>query len=726
MRKGFIISLLVFFSPALFFGVTFNDMSFEEFYNQEAREYVKEESNPWWNDDDIDEFEQKLKIEFSEKHSMAKEFFKSIPEDYTVTPVLHYEYNDEGDIIFPYTLNIQEDTLAVYLFDFSKDEKGLHGRAEVFFDSGKDSAIDLYFDDFYIQNDGTFASGFSYDDDEYYENCYINTNGMFINLFKSYLEKAEDGYRTVSLSPALYTEAFYDKEKDMEQVRIGKTVFDSDCRIISCDPYNEPQKIDESEWTYGAVLTSVIWISESNLFHANGSIDISSLNIHEEFNDYEIIITQKRLSIADRKEINFNYNGYPMSTRVLLLEHWRLSTDFTDIHINDRTYSLSLNFKCSSSDSDWFLDGTSKKVAEEEEFDHYLCEDDLVLEYLMDSDGLKVTFKSRFPKGAEYMDTYQFLIKPDGSMEYLYIGSSNKMFGIGNEYSNKMFGIGLTALKAEIIYWNNDTHKINIGYPTFLFPDYSMLGPVGYAFSNLRMDMDGNFEIYKDTHLPRSTTFFGKTIILNHFEFADDGIIMSGTLYIPEKLQSAIISSRVEVERLYVGYDGGIRELVSKSDNKSTSYFSESSVFVYTANGNHLEIEHTENKPECWVYLDDSKLLVSQRIFTADSDIQLKNVRFSFSTGGDADYDSIYIPGGFSITLNGMKYDVSEGKFTDIQVDGETRKCLEFTGDMRVSEDNRVPFVMDIDFDGILQRLQLEKDGKAIELKTLNRIFRLL
>ena len=724
MKRIFLLSLFVFFVPALFFGAPFTDMSYEEFYDQEAREYVREETKTWWDDDDIADFEQKSKIEFAEKHPMAKEFFKSIPVDYIVKPRLYYAYNDEGDIIFPYTLNIQKDTLDVYLFDFSKDEKGLHGRAEVYFDADDGSEIYLYFDDFYIQNDGTFVSGLSYDDDEYYENYYIASDDMEIDLFKSYLEKAEDGYRIVSLSPALYTEAFYDEENEMEQIHIGKMVFDTDCRIISCDPYNEAQKIDESEWTYGAVLTSVIWSSESNLFHANGRIDISSLNIHEEFNDYEIIITQKMLSITDRKEINFNYNGYPMSTRVLLLEHWRLSTDITDIHINDRTYPLSLYFRCSSSDSDWYLYGTSKK--EVEELEKYLCEDDLVLEYLMDSDGLKVTFKSRFPKGAEYMDTYQFLIKPDGSMEYLYIGSSNKMFGIGNEYSNKMFGIGLTALKAEIIYWNNDTHKINIGYPTLLFPDYSMLGPVGYNFTNLRMDMDGNFETTENTHLPRSTTFFGMPIYLNHFEFADDGIIMSGTLSVPEKVSSVLHTTRLEIDRLYVGYDGSIKELVSKNDKKNSYYLPGNGYFILVENGNHMEIEQTEYKPECWVYLEDCILLVSQRFFTADSDIHLKNVRINFANNEGLDYDSIYIPGGFCITLNGMKYDVTGGKIISGQTDGITTHCLEFTGKMETSGDDRVPFVMDIDFDGKLRRLQLEQDGKTIELRTFNRVLRLI
>ena len=249
MKRIFLLSLFVFFVPALFFGAPFTDMSYEEFYDQEAREYVREETKTWWDDDDIADFEQKSKIEFAEKHPMAKEFFKSIPVDYIVKPRLYYAYNDEGDIIFPYTLNIQKDTLDVYLFDFSKDEKGLHGRAEVYFDADDGSEIYLYFDDFYIQNDGTFVSGLSYDDDEYYENYYIASDDMEIDLFKSYLEKAEDGYRIVSLSPALYTEAFYDEENEMEQIHIGKMVFDSDCRIISCDPYNEAQKIDESEWT---------------------------------------------------------------------------------------------------------------------------------------------------------------------------------------------------------------------------------------------------------------------------------------------------------------------------------------------------------------------------------------------------------------------------------------------------------------------------------------------
>ncbi|MBR5668092.1 MAG: hypothetical protein IKX15_00610, partial [Spirochaetales bacterium] len=418
MKRTFLISLLAIFVPSLFFGATFKDMSFEEFYNQDAKDYVKKEAGFWWDDEDIAEFEPVLEKDFNVNHPVARDFFKSIPEDYDVKPILLFSYDDEGNIVFLYALEIQKGTFNINLFNFSRDESGLHGRATVDVDPDNDAFIDLYFTDFYIQNDGTFVSGFSYDDDEYYENCYTNTNGMFINLFKSYLENTGDDYNIVTLFPTLDTEAFYDLENDELQVRLGKIAFDSNGNIVSCEPYNELQGFDASEWTFGAWFTSVIWNSETNSFRAKGKIEIPSLGIQEEFNNYEIEITNKTLTMTDSRTINFNYSGYPMSTKTFILNPWKLTTDLTDIYINDKTVNLPLTFKCTSSDDEWFLENPTKK--EVEEFDHYLCEDDLVLEYLMDNDGLKVTFKSRFPKGGGYMDKYFFLLKPDGSMEYLW------------------------------------------------------------------------------------------------------------------------------------------------------------------------------------------------------------------------------------------------------------------------------------------------------------------
>ena len=711
MKRTFLISLLAFFVPSLFFGATFKDMSFEEFYNQDAKDYVKKEAGFWWDDEDIAEFEPVLGKDFNAKHPVARDFFKSIPEDYDVKPILLFSYDDEGNIVFLYALEIQKGTFNINLFNFSRDESGLHGRATVDVDPDNDAFIDLYFTDFRIQNNGTFESGFSYEEDDFYENCYMGGKGFFINLFKSYLEKADDDYRIVTLLPTLDTEAFYDLENDELQVRLGKTVFDSNGNIVSCEPYNELQGFDASEWTFGAWFTSVIWNSETNSFRAKGKIEIPSLGIQEEFNNYEIEITNKTLTMTDSRTINFNYIGYPMSTETFILNPWKLTTDLTDIHINDKTITLPLTFKCTSSDDEWFLENPIKK--EVEEFDHYLCEDDLVLEYLMDNAGLKVTFKSRFPKGGGYMDKYFFLLKPDGSMEYLWSGSE------------KNFGIGLTCLKAEYITWNSDKNNIYIAYPTFYFPESSKLGPVGFNFKNLYMDMDGNFEITESTYLPRSTTFFDRPIIIDHFEFADDGIIMSGTHYPSENLSRFIAFSKLNIDKLYVGYDGTIKELVSKSDQKNSFYLPGNAFYVLSAKGNHLELEQTENGPKCWLYLDDSKLLVSLTYFSTDSDIQLKNVRFNYDNG-EEDYDSIYIQGGFSLFLNGRKYEVSEGKIISLQTEEKTVHCLEFTGDMVISDEEKAPFIMDIDFDGKLHRLQVGQDGKAIELRTLNRIFRLI
>lgn len=716
MRKFFLIISLLIFAPMFFFAAEFQDIAFEKLYNSRVKDSFRESMEFWDEEFDEESTERILKEEYNQKHSIARDFFESLPEDYTVIPYLEYILDEE--IQFHYMLNVKTDDFTFDMYSFSLDEDGLHGIVELTIDA-EEKEMDLSFDDFYILNDGTLKSGFTNQD--YGGSYQTSDRKILLMLYEAYLEKSGDSYNVVSLAPSIFSDVFYDSE----EITLGKTIFDSNGNILSIEEFNKKQVQDPDELEYGPYrieIDSIKWDAEKKTFLANGRLDVDALDIHLELKNYEFILEGRNCSFNTEDEFTFSYNGYPITAKGLTVKKNYIIADSTCIHFGDSKtppYSeLDFAGSWNGKEATWTLNGRYRYKKELELKTRILCDDDILNNVYFDSNGLILEFKSKFPTGNDYADTHTLKFKPDGSFE------------IEDEiYSKLKLGLKDSILDGEYVGYIPERKKFSVPYSSLIFPESTNLGPI--ALKRLYLGSDGLIEKDDYSAITAPTTFCSRTFSPNKFSFTEEGVILSGTLYTPENFPGNLSYSRLSIEKLYVGYDGRIKEFISPQGMSYHFYLPGQGYLAMSSKSSHLEVEQKEdedgylNPAVCRLYLDGCRLILPGP-YHVYGDINVDGVRFSLRKNGEPDYDRFVINGGFYIMLNGMHYDVYGGKIISTSDYEGTRRYIEFTGDMIISDEEKAPFVMDIDFDGKLHRLQVEQDGKTIELRTFNRVLRLI
>ena len=718
MRKFFLIISLFIFTPVFFFAAEFQDIAFEQLYNRRVKDSFREAMEFWSEDFDEESTGKILEEEYNQMHAVARDFFESLPEDYIVVPYLDYYFDEDDEIQFHYMLNVETDDFTFDMFNFSLDKDGLHGAVELTNET-EEGNLELFFDDFYILNDGSLKSGYT---NEEYGGSYDFSDGKtHFWIYDAYLEKSGDSYNVVSLAPSIFSDVFYDSE----EITLGKTIFDSNCNILSSEEFNKHQVQDPDELEYGPYrieIDSIKWDAEKKTFLANGRLDVDALDIHLELKNYEFILEGRHCSFNTEDEFTFSYNGYPITAKGLTVKNNYIIADSAYIHFGDSKtppYSeLDFAGSWNGKEATWTLNGRYRYNKELELKTRILCDDDILNNVYFDSNGLILEFKSKFPTGNDYADTHTLKFKPDGSFE------------IEDEiYSKLKLGLKDSILDGEYVGYIPERKKFSVPYSSLIFPESTNLGPI--ALKRLYLGSDGLIEKDDYSAITAPTTFCSRTFSPNKFSFTEEGVILSGTLYTPENFPGNLSSSRLSIEKLYVGYDGRIKEFISPQERSYNFYLPGQGYIAMLSKSSHLELEQKEDDDGyltpavCRLYLDDCRLLLPGP-YHVYGDINVDGVRFSLRKKGEPDYDRFVINGGFYIMLNGMHYDVNEGKIKSISDYEGTKRYVEFTGDLKLSEQEKAPFVMDIDFDGKLQRLQIEQNGKQVELKTLNRIFRLL
>ena len=149
MKRKLIFIIALIFTATLCFSATFNDIPFEEAFSEEVRQLIAAA-------EDVD----LIKEEFSLQTAVAKDFFESVPGDFVVTPEFQVI---NGDI--KYVVRIEHDDYIMFMYDFTLDETGFHGKAQIGLNMYKDdlnlrvldnSYAFLLFENFCIHKDGTF------------------------------------------------------------------------------------------------------------------------------------------------------------------------------------------------------------------------------------------------------------------------------------------------------------------------------------------------------------------------------------------------------------------------------------------------------------------------------------------------------------------------------------------------------------------------------------------
>ena len=719
MKRKLIFVIALIFAANLCFSAVFNDKTFEEVFTEdieEALEYLEGDK-------------EALEKDFYPQNTVAKEFIQSLPTEFTASPMLNPVQDENGDYQIAYTLLIETKDFLALVYNLHKEEDGLHCVAQLYINLDEE---DLYlyvigkpyavfsFNNFIMHNDGTVESGLSKEGVGQFD---IGTDMYFSN---TYLEKAGDSYIVVCEEPSLITQAFF----EMELIRVGKTVFDMGVNVLSCEPYNESQSFYTDVLDYGATFTSVRW--DDGQFYANGQLNAPGIDLYADFTDYAIIIGPADFLVEDSEgEYSFSYMDYTFFGKNLQISPHEVVLNDAGIVWKDKKIPFGkMKFEYDNSDDEWELLNECYSGSVDEDYDivPILCDDDKVTNYYFDDEGLAVTFSTRFPKGKSSFFPY-------GESYYAYVDADGTLYLDLHHYSSyPQFAFGDIIIRSE--YVSANTEKFHCNYAKFDMPKNSCL--TGVQVYDLDIGFDGTVDSSENYNFP-TCYFCGIPYVINKMEFADDGIITSGVLQLPSSLPNNYSGMKMTVDKLYVGFDGSVKELVTSSSNARGCGLSDS--FWLVSKGCHIEVEQTRNDDgslnaaKCWLCLDDSTLQMPNG-YQASSVISVENVKYDLAaangTGGFV-FDDAVISDGFELNFSGMKLFVVYGKVVSVpnaNSDGTgTNNYFQFIGTLKLPEGEavpqflrgvRAPAVIGIDFDGKICRSEVALGLLEGSLETAN------
>ena len=699
MKRKFVFIIALIFATNLCFSAVFNDKTFDEALPEEledALEYLGVER-------------ETLENEFYVQNAVAKEFVQSLSVGYTASPSFNVILDENEDYQIVYTLFVITDEYMVELYKFHTDSDGLHGEGQIYFNLNEDDLYKyvigepytaLQFSDFTMHSDGSIETGVSY-------NGFAQVDvGTDLFLSNTHLEKSGDGYFIVCEEPSLYTEAFF----ETELIRVGKFVLDTSVNVVSSEPYNGSQSFYTDVLGYGATFTSVRW--DDGQFYANGQLNAPGIDLYADFSDYSIVIGPADFLVEDSEgEYSFKYMGYTFFGKNIQISPLEVVLNDAGIVWKDKKIPFGkMKFEYNS-DDEWELlnNCSSGSVDEEHDIVHILRDDDKVTSYYFDDEGLAVQFSTRFPKAKTeffpYAESYYAHVDADGTLHFdLHYYSSYPHFAFGD-----------IIIKSE--YMSADAERFDMNEAEVTFPKNSCL--TGLTLYNLKLFYDGKIENGNAVGSPK---FCGIPYKISELEFVDDGIITSGTLDFSlvssesyPVLDSSSFPSEFPVQKLYIGFDGSIKEVCMKFDGFEPDPY-EGWVRSFGCHlfggwwigsrGAHIEVEQKKDEDgklapaTCWVCFDDSYTYMPEGYETA-SDFDVENVRYMLTGEKRLVWEDIYVPGGFTMEFSGMKFDVIDGKVavvpdadaivSDAGDEEALKHCFQFTGSLKFPGGDEVP-----------------------------------
>lgn len=707
MKRKLIFVIALLCAANLCFSAVFNDKTFEEVFTEdieEALEYLEGDK-------------EALEKDFYPQNTVAKEFIQSLPTEFTASPMLNPVQDENGDYQIAYALLIETKDFLALVYNLHKEEDGLHCVAQLYINLDEE---DLYlyvigkpyavfsFNNFIMHNDGTVESGLSKEGVGQFD---IGTDMYFSN---TYLEKAGDSYIVVCEEPSLITQAFF----EMELIRVGKTVFDMGVNVLSCEPYNESQSFYTDVLDYGATFTSVRW--DDGQFYANGQLNAPGIDLYADFTDYAIIIGPADFLVEDSEgEYSFRYMDYTFFGKNIQMSPLEVVLNDAGIVWKDKKIPFG-KMKFDGYDDEWKLLNECYSGSVDEDYDivPILCDDDEVTNYYFDDTGLTVSLSSRFPKGKTnvwpYSCAYSIHVDADGTLtpdlDYYQFSDSYPTFAFED-----------MIIKPE--YASADSEKFHCDYADLELPKNSCL--TGLKINYLDIYFDGSLD-YSDNYSVSS--FCGMPYIVDKVTFVDDGIVTSGILQLPESLPGNYSAMRMTVEKLYLGFDGSIKEFISGSN--SARGLSLGDAFWLVSQACHVEVEQTRNADGglnpavCWLCFDNNTLSIPEG-YEASSEISIENMRYNLASVASSssdmasdsfegfDFDSFSIPGGFNLAFSDMKLYVVDGKLVKASEGSSEKNYYQFTGRLELPDGEEIPeflrgletpAVIGLDFDGKICR----------------------
>nr|MCR4940713.1 hypothetical protein [Treponemataceae bacterium] len=657
-RKLFFLSVFLFISN-LCYPFLFRELTLEE-TEVFRQKWVKKENLETSPD-------QSLIAETDKKTCEVKALFESMPVDFEASPFIYYTSEK-----YIYALNLRKDSLNILFLSFTIDEEGLHGPAEVFVNTDclsdleeSSPCISLYFKDFCLKSDGSVISGESLDD---WSDIYLNEDYDF-SFYKSTLEKKGDSYVVLGNLVLRYPFAY---------VNLGRLAFDAQCNLLTSEEYKQGLAPVSGGDGYAFQISSVRFDGEK--LYGSGTIKVPGLNLIGNYNAYEICFSPEEITAPLKGSgSSFKYRGYSLQGKRILIYQDCKNDDIkifaSSLLFQGRKMPLGdifFHHDYYSENAHWrFVGGRSY---DSEVQTKILCDDDIVDNCYFDAQGLRIRVLTKFPKANKKGQYYYFIAKADGSL----LPYDNQTY-----YENRNFGFEDSELLSKDVTLLMEEEKFYISRATLAFPQNSCLSEM--YFNDLYLNFDGRVEQYEIPFC--SLQICGMGFILDKASFVDDGIIFSGTLYLPEALPGIFSGSRMTVEKFYIGFDGMVKELVAHREESTSFYVS--NYIIASTKGSHLEIEQMKNPDgslepaKLYLCMDNSGIVLPSGYYIDESNIPMENFRcnlvdYKGFNLADATYSS-----NFELGISGMTLDVTDMKFvpqSSSRRGNEQNGYFQFTG----------------------------------------------
>lgn len=638
-RQAMMLTCLL-LNVGLLFSATFKDLSIEKAIRQSN---LQEEMSSVSKD-------KNFISDYKAKNELFKSFFKSIPEKYTVQPRFAYK-TESQKVTYIYLLRIQAKNFIIYMYDPSIDENGLHGYSGLLANATektqeKDTLMNpffvLNFKDFYIHSDGSLESGLSDNDGE---NTFFLNYSNYIWLEDAHLEKEGKDYLIVA-ERASHNMDLISGDKEL---KIGKSVFSMKGKVISCEPISEEQTISSSSLHCDITFASVSW-KEKDFAGECKNIYFPALDLNFNGDEYKFNVFEDKIEATLKdKNARFTICDFPFTADSLIMDSDKLILKNAVIYfgnnskkLGDVKILLGRDYKTSKE----LFEIPTIKLFECDDRIKILDLDDVVYGYTFDSEwGLRLSFKTKFPNQKDYAGRFKVNVDADG----------NVWSGRDSEHPSKM---KIKFDQTEYVAGNPykiENGKVFVEESELHFPKNSCLEESSWGRSS-QINQDGSIYFYR---LGQTIFFDLGNIYDDSFEFTKDGLIISGTLAWTNLIDiPGFFNSYSRVEKLYVGFDGLVKELVVKENDGVRSTVLESGWTIVSSKYS-IKVNQTkdkEGKPspaEVLLCFDDCTLLSPKGRYI--NGIPVKNLCYRLKGESmDFVYDDGILPDGVEVDLKSV------------------------------------------------------------------------
>ena len=620
----------------LLFSASFKDLSLDKAIKQSnLQKEMKEISK-----------DKNFIADYKAKNELFKSFFKSVPEKFTVQPRFTCMTNGT-EKKFIYSLTIKGNNFTVYMSEPTIDEKGIHGYAQILANIDekglnapilKNPFFVLCFKDFYIHSDGTLESGMS---DKDGENTFFLNYSNYIWLEDAYLKKEEKDYLIV----AERASHNMDLISGDNELNIGKTIFSMKGKVISCEPISGEQTISSASLYCDITFGSVAWNGKDFTGECR-NIYYPALDLNFKSDEYKFNIFDDKIEATLKdKNTRFTICDFPFTADSLLMKSGQLTLKNAVIYWKNNSKKLGdvkIRVGRDHSSSQYLFEIPTIKLFECNDRIKILDDEDVVYAYTFDNElGLRLLFKTKFPNQKDYAGKFKVNVDADG----------NVWSGRDSEHPSKM---KIKFDQTEYIAGNPykiENGKVFVEESELHFPKNCCLEESTWNKSSI-INQDGSLYFYS-IGIP---SFFDLgNIFEDSATFTKDGLIISGKLAWTNFIDlPGFFNSNSYVEKLYVGFDGLVKEIVLK-ENDGTHITALESGWNIVSNKYSIKVNQTKDK--------EGKLSAAQvllcfddcTLYSGRNYIPVKNLcyRLKGESMGFV-YDDVVLPDGVELDLKSV------------------------------------------------------------------------